>query len=739
MRNKQRIKQIASAVLALMIAAVPVSASVQEMPDGVVTGTGGTGTEGQDNEDTVQDYDGSRTGRITIDYREKDDEGRPVQGAVFRYYKIADLVTETGGASGTAESAAENTADASSGSLSEAYTGSRYQSVIDGITVNGDTLAEDIRDAVLFAYKDASVAEGTTDANGYATTELAPGAYMGVEVKPEIGYLPSDPFLFAVPEGRVNGDVVDGWNYHVTVYPKAHPVAIGTTLTWNGIHEADEESAAELRDRVKLTGLVPGRTYYVKGRLWNADTKQMLDSTSEVKFTAENSTEVKDLPFTLNTAGQAGLRMVAFEDLYIDQVTKDTQNPGADETDEWNKKDQNLVHTATHHDFTDQSQTVHVVKIGTTLTTADGVHELDAKTNTLTDSVFCKGLIKGHAYRLSGELMDADAKASTGMTSSVRFTATASTVIVRVPFRNLDLSKWSGKKLVAFEALYDLEGKDETPGRDTDSTASSGSTPAESGTASAPSALGTDSTPSGDGTQGGGTLITKHEDYGDKNQTVHVVKIGTVLTGPDSAKTIGTGKTTLTDTVSCKGLTPGRTYQLVGELMSKSKQASAGVTSKTQFTAQHEEETVTITFKDVDLSAYSGDSLVAFETLYGYRISTDGTPTGTDSTPSAPTGSTPSNPKDSTPKDSSRYQITEHKDLDDADQTVSVTPPGTNTPGTNTPGNGTIGKVKTSDTIRALVYIGVIAAAVAVIVLAGRKSRKNKKNGTGNGPQNPAK
>ena len=805
MRKNRHLKQVASAVLAMMLAAVPASASVITTPDGTVAqGSDQTDATPAAQEDTVLDYDGSRTGKITIDYRSKDDTGTPVKGAVFHYYKIADLVTDMGGAEGGSSSAGsgdEKSADgstsaaaqvdagsetaaaartdadagtdgtttdthdtstdgtASSGALSEAYTGSHYQSVIDGITVSGDTMAEDIEEAVLSAYKDVDVPTGTTDENGRATTELAPGAYMGVEVKPEIGYLPSDAFLFAVPEGHVNGDVVDGWNYHVTVYPKVAPVSLGTTLTWNGIHEAAEEESGSFVDRVRVTGLVKGRTYHLRGRLYNADTKEALDSTSTLDFTAESTTEVRDLSFTLSTKDQAGKRIVAFEDLYVDQITKDTKNPGADENDEWTKKDQTLVHTATHHDFGDKSQTVNIVKIGTTLTTTDGLHELDEKSTTLVDSVLCTGLIKDHRYKISGVLMDADAKTSTGMTAERTFTAAGSKVIVRVNFKGLDLTKWNGKRLVAFESLYDVEGKDTGENGKTDSTpsgtdsstsgttdsnggktdsgttSSTTSTPSESGTTSTDS---TSSTPSGNGGKNGGeTLITKHEDFNDQNQTVHVVEIGTTLTGPDSAKTLTNTTTTLTDTVVCKGLIPGRKYLLTGELMSKAKNASTGITGKAEFTAKATEQTVTVEFKNADLSSFSDDSLVAFETLYGYKISTDGLPGGkTESTPNTPNGNNGnSTPSGNTPNGGQdRYEVTTHKNINDEAQTVTVKKPNESThPG----GNGNIPPVKTSDTVKGILYLAVVAVAAVVLVLAIRKKGKNpSENGKDGGKKN---
>ena len=136
----------------------------------------------------------SKPGSMTIDYRE--DEDSPVTGAVFTYYKIADI-GNTGG----------------------------YLSIIPEIeTIDAKTKAEDILETVLNKYADRDFVKGftyeaKTDDKGMAVTEdMEQGLYLAVETTPAEKHFASIPFLFSVPFMR-NGQ----WTYDAFAEPKSLP------------------------------------------------------------------------------------------------------------------------------------------------------------------------------------------------------------------------------------------------------------------------------------------------------------------------------------------------------------------------------------------------------------------------------------------------------------------------------------------------------------------------------------
>lgn len=117
-----------------------------------------------------------------------------------------------------------------------------------------------------------------------------------------------------------------------------------------------------------------------------------------------------------------------------------------------------------------------------------------------------------------------------------------------------------------------------------------------------------------------------------------VPSIGTTLVDKaDSDHTIPAGGGTVVDTIAYQNLTPGTQYTVTGELRKKSDGTATGITGTKTFTPASANGTVEVEFTVP--AGYAGQSLVAFETL---------TING---------GST---------------LVAEHKDINDAAQTVSV-------------------------------------------------------------------
>ncbi|WP_058269902.1 VaFE repeat-containing surface-anchored protein [Olsenella massiliensis] len=124
-----------------------------------------------------------------------------------------------------------------------------------------------------------------------------------------------------------------------------------------------------------------------------------------------------------------------------------------------------------------------------------------------------------------------------------------------------------------------------------------------------------------------GSVVTRHEDIADAAQTV-VVR----ASGRTRATAAGTGKglmgasanQTIKDTVTYRGLTPGKTYDVLGTLHLRGSDGGDGgqlttpdgtpVEARTSFTPSAPTGSVELSFS-VDASSLEGSTLVAFETV----------------------------------------------------------------------------------------------------------------------------
>lgn len=545
-------------------------------------------------------------------------------------------------------------------------------------------------------------------------------------------------------EGKEVGRHHDLTDEGQTVYiPEIHTTAADQKTEIN--HTKSEETATII-DTVHYSHLLPGKEYTVKGVLMNKETGEevLIDDkpiTAETTFTPEKSEESVDVIFTFDSSLFAPKTVVAFETL-----------------------EYKGIEIAVHADIEDKDQTVYVPEIKTTAIGEDTEDHIEkAKEDAvIVDTVEYKGLEVGREYVMTGKLVDkvtgeviTDAEGNE-ITASETFIAEEKDGSIDITFK-FDSFALAGKSLVAFESLT-TEGKEVAVHADlTDegqtvripeihTTATDKVTGDHDGVVAKETTVldevfytnlipGKEYTVSGklmvketgeplkvDGKEvttektfvaeeADGSIILEftfdssalagkkivafedityegipigsHEDLTDDDQTISYPEIHTTaVNGTDGSKTMVLGtNVTLVDTVTYKGLTEGKTYVLKGTIMDKASGQPIGVTAKTTFTAEASDGSAEVTFT-FDTTKLQGKTLVVFETMYD----TQGNP------------------------------IVDHSDLNDEDQTVSVSV------------QPVIPPVVTGDDSSPMPYVlsllAALAAAVAVVAVQVRRKRK---------------
>ena len=255
------------------------------------------------------------------------------------------------------------------------------------------------------------------------------------------------------------------------------------------------------------------------------------------------------------------------------------------------------------------------ISIHTTATGKDGEKSIVAgKEVTIIDTVTLDGLEKGTKYQLKGWQMLKEENAELiidgqRVENSYTFTADDEEMKVEISY-TFNASDLGGQNLVTFEELYDLSNEDEP------------------------------------------VKVAEHKDIDDEGQTVliteRIISIHTTATSEDGKKEIEAGKdVTIIDTVTLDGLEIGTKYQLKGWQMIKDENTELIINGERvendyTFTADSESMEVQIAFT-FDASELGGKELVTFEELYDL-----------------------SNPDEPT-------KVTEHKDIEDDGQTVTIT------------------------------------------------------------------
>ena len=157
------------------------------------------------------------------------------------------------------------------------------------------------------------------------------------------------------------------------------------------------------------------------------------------------------------------------------------------------------------------------------------------------------------------------------------------------------------------------------------------------------------------------TVVASECDAQNEDQTIKLVPstIGTTAVDKsDGDHELLAGKdAVITDTVSYKGLIPGKEYTLKATLMDKAtseplKVADKGVTAELRFTPNSADGTIDIDLGEFDATGLAGHTLVVFEELYKQSLISDVT-------------SDEAKPTD--------VKVAEHKDINDEGQSVTVT------------------------------------------------------------------
>ncbi len=515
-------------------------------------------------------------------------------------------------------------------------------------------------------------------------------------------------------------------------------------------------------DTVKYTNLIVGKTYTVKGLLMDKDTNEPFlntdgkQITGETTFTAEETSGEVEIKFTFDSSALKGKTIVVFEDMY--------------ESDH---------KVATHSDITDEDQSVHFPEIGTTAKDSETNGSLSqAKEEvTIEDTVSYKNLVPNKEYTVQGTLMDqetgkklldADGKEVTAETTFTPEKAEGETVVTFT----FNASNLAGKTTVVFEDLYDHGKLVATHSDITDEGQTihfpEVKTSAKDAASDSQNALPSKETtiidtvkytnlivgktytvkgtlmdkdtkePLLDGllnkitgettftateTSGeveikftfdssalkGKTIVVfedmyesdhkvaTHSDITDKDQSVHFPEIKTTATDKeDGDHTVTCGQVTIVDTIKYENLVPGKEYKVSGVLMDKSTGEKVlvnkkEVTAETSFTPEKANGTVEVTFT-FDASSLEKKSLVVFEKLY----------------------------------DAKGNEIANHEDINDEDQTVTVSEKGkivTSSPSGTKAGAST---VKTGDVANAIPYIVLLGLAIATAIVIVMKNRKMK-------------
>ena len=342
-----------------------------------------------------------------------------------------------------------------------------------------------------------------------------------------------------------------------------------------------------VRDVVTVENLVKGKEYTVSGyahiKTYDKDGKAKdegiakdkdgKDSYAETTFKATDTKMQVELLFNVDARKLHGHDLVMFEELSRDKVK-----------------------LAIEANIENEEQTVHIVKVGTTLidknTNSHMVYK-DAKEKnykvTLVDTMKYENLTPGQKIKVTGQLYTnengkaVEVRDINGqlVEKTVEVEVKERNGIVEIPFEFEMKSDSDIKNFVAFERVYDTKTN---------------------------------------------LLIGSEEDINNKGQTVYIINIKTTLTGADNkSKDVKASKNIdLIDTVEYGDeLTVGEEYTMIGELhLAKldkdGKLIDGGKISeaKTKFKAKDKKGTVEVIFKGVDTEKLEdGTKLVAFEKL----------------------------------------------------------------------------------------------------------------------------
>ena len=331
-------------------------------------------------------------------------------------------------------------------------------------------------------------------------------------------------------------------------------------------HDLEIGKSVTIVDTVSYKGLVKGQAYTINGKLMDKATNKPLkdaegkEITATKSFVASGAEGSIEVEFQFNTENLAGMSVVVFEELVCNG---------------------NVV--AKHEDITDLDQTVRIPKIRTQIRDKITENEMLERSEeaTVVDRVFYWNLTPGAEYTVVGTLMDKatgevlrDQYNEPVMTEH-KFTAEDYEGYVDIEFK-LDTTRLENATIVAFEIL-----------------------------------------------KVGSTVIARHEDLTDKDQTAFICKLRT--TAQDETKqskvipVVENSK--IIDTVAFENLSVGHQYKMVAKVVDKAtgefiKDAYGNdVTAEVVWTPVYEWGNLDVLIT-LDARELEGHTLVVYEYLY---------------------------------------------------------------------------------------------------------------------------
>lgn len=428
-------------------------------------------------------------------------------------------------------------------------------------------------------------------------------------------------------------------------------------------HDVEIGKNVTITDTVTYKNLTAGQAYTINGKLMDKATGKPLkdakgnEITATKSFVASGSDGSITLDFVFDTENLSGLTVVVFEQLSCNG---------------------NVV--AKHEDITDLDQTVRVPKIRTQIRDKITENEMLSKDKeaVVVDRVLFENLTPGVEYTLVGTLMDKatgevlrDEYNEPVMTEH-KFTPKDYSGYEDIEFK-LDTTRLENSTIVAFELL-----------------------------------------------KVGNTVIARHEDLTDKDQTAFICKLRT--TAHDETKQTNKipvdSSSRIIDTVAFENLAVGHQYKLVAKVVDKSngefiKDARGNdVTAELVWTPVYEWGNVDVLIT-LDTRELVGKELVVYEYLYDMSGAVIGSHVDINDEAQAVTvGDTPETPDKPTP-------------------IPDETPKPNSTPKPGTPVDVVTG-VRNMSGPAILGIAGCLALAVAVAVILGiKRNRDRRKFGDG--------
>ena len=359
---------------------------------------------------------------------------------------------------------------------------------------------------------------------------------------------------------------------HSDINDKDQTITVPKVRTTATDTEADKHALADeevtIIDVVKLTNLVIGDRYTIKGILMNREADAPLLSkgeevTAEISFEATETDMEVELTFVFDGSELAGTTTVAFEELYNDHPELGLKLVGE------------------HKDIKDEDQTVRIPEVKTKATNKDGgKNVLGDKETTVVDQVSLSKLIIGKEYTVKGVLMDKETNMpmlddqGQEIRQELTFTAEAEDQVVELVF-TFNGESLKAKTGVVFEDLYQDD-----------------------------------------------VLIGVHHEIEDEEQTVYFPEVRTKAHAKDESDQVKYNDGIAYDDVFLKNLVPGKRYVILAELMNEDGSEVIGK-SEYIFTAEKTEETHTLELK-FDSEKYAGQKVVFFETLFEVNLDKEG-------------------------------------------------------------------------------------------------------------------